>query len=98
MKGRHWFVPPSELDKLDADGRIHWPVKKAGVPQLKRYADEQLGVPPQDVWTDIKPLHNLAAERLGYPTQKPETLLERIIEISSNPGDLVLDPLQRFRW
>jgi len=91
-KGRHWFVPPAELDKLDAEGKIHWPAKQGGVPMLKRYLDEQLGVPLQDVWTDLPPLHNLAAERLGYPTQKPEALLERIIRASSNEGDVVLDP------
>jgi len=50
------------------------------------------GVPLQDVWTDIPPMHNLSAERLGYPTQKPLALLERIIQTSSNPGDVVLDP------
>jgi DNA modification methylase len=91
-KGRHWFVPPSELDKLDDAGKIHWPKKAGGVPMLKRYSDEQAGVPLQDVWTDIRPMHNLAAERLGYQTQKPEALLERIIRASSNEGDVVLDP------
>jgi site-specific DNA-methyltransferase (adenine-specific) len=91
-KGRHWQVPPRVLDKWDAAGRIHWPKKKDGVPQFKRYADGMPGVPLQDIWTDIPPLHNLAAERLGYPTQKPETLLERIIKASSNEGDVVLDP------
>ncbi|MFC4455598.1 DNA methyltransferase [Deinococcus sonorensis] len=91
-KGRHWAVPPDELDRLDSIGRIHWPAKAGGVPQLKRYADEQKGVPLSDVWTDIKPLHNLAQERLGYPTQKPLALLERIVRASSNPGDVVLDP------
>lgn len=90
-KGRHWFVPPSELEKLDKQGKIHWPAKKGGMPMLRRYHDEQPGVPLQDVWSDIKPAHNLAAERMGYPTQKPEPLLERIITCSSNPGDLVLD-------
>lgn len=91
-KGRHWSVPPPELDKLDAAGKIHWPAKEAGVPMYKRYADEQPGVPLQDIWTDIPPMHNLAKERLGYPTQKPEALLERIIKASSNEGDVVLDP------
>ncbi len=90
-KGRHWSVPPAELDKLDVAGRIHWPEKTGGVPQLKRYADEQSGVPLQDLWTDIRPLHNLSRERAGYPTQKPEGLLERIIGASSDEGDLVLD-------
>ena len=50
------------------------------------------GIPLQDLWTDIKPIGAQAAERLGYPTQKPQALLERIIEASSNPGDIVLDP------
>lgn len=91
-KGRHWFVPPEELDQLDAEGKIHWPAKQGGVPQLKRYLDEQPGVPLQDVIVDIPPLHNLAQERLGYQTQKPVALLERILAASTNPGDLVLDP------
>jgi DNA modification methylase len=90
-KGRHWFVPPTELDKLDAAGKIHWPAKDGGMPMLKRYLDEQVGVPLQDVWDDITPIHNLGAERFGYPTQKPETLLERVIRASSNEGDLVAD-------
>ncbi len=90
-KGRHWSLPPAELEKLDAVGRIHWPAKEGGMPMLKRYADQQPGVPLQDLWTDIAPLHNLAAERVSYPTQKPEALLERIIEASSDEGDLVLD-------
>ena len=90
-KGRHWFTAPSELDKLDASGKIHWPAKEGGMPMLKRYLDEQQGVPLQDVWDDITPIHNLGAERAGYPTQKPETLLERILKASSNEGDLVAD-------
>ena len=62
------------------------------IPQLKRYIDEQRGRPLNDVWADIPPLNSQAAERLGYPTQKPVALLERIIEASTKPGDLVLDP------
>jgi site-specific DNA-methyltransferase (adenine-specific) len=105
-KGRHWAVPSmadqvlglkgmsphAKLTALDQAGLIHWPQKKAGMPMFKRYADLMPGVPLQDVWTDIPPLHNLAAERLGYPTQKPEALLERIIRASSHEGDTVLDP------
>jgi DNA modification methylase len=105
-KGRHWAVPSmadvvlglqglsphAKLTALDREGLIHWPQKKGGVPMFKRYADLMPGVPLQDVWTDIPPLHNLAAERLGYPTQKPEALLDRIISASSNEGDTVLDP------
>jgi DNA modification methylase len=62
------------------------------VPQLKRYLDEQRGLPLDDVWTDIPPLNSQAQERLGYPTQKPLALLERILKVSSNEGDVVLDP------
>jgi site-specific DNA-methyltransferase (adenine-specific) len=62
------------------------------VPRVKRYLDEQEGWPLDDVWEDIPPLNSQAKERLGYPTQKPVALLERIIQASSNPGDLVLDP------
>jgi DNA modification methylase len=91
-KGRHWAYPPSQLEKFDVAGRLHWPTKKAGMPRLKQYPEDLPGVPLQDVWTDIRPLHNLSAERLGYPTQKPQALLERIIKASSNEGDVVLDP------
>lgn len=91
-KGRHWAYPPAKLDDLDAKGRVHWPDKKGGMPRLKQYPEDLSGVPLQDVWTDIKPLHNLAAERLGYPTQKPVALMDRILAASSNEGDVVLDP------
>ena len=66
--------------------------KPGSVPRLKRYLDEQEGTPIDDIWDDILPIQAQAAERLGYPTQKPLALLERIINASSNPGDLVLDP------
>ncbi|MBP6965776.1 MAG: site-specific DNA-methyltransferase [Armatimonadetes bacterium] len=82
----------ARLDKLDEVGMIHWPKKEGGVPQGKRYLDAALGIPMQDIWPDIKPIHNIAAERMGYPTQKPLALLERIISASSNPGDIVFDP------
>jgi site-specific DNA-methyltransferase (adenine-specific) len=104
-KGRHWAIPrdipalkglvsatsQEKLDALDAAELIHWPQKEGGVPQFKRYADQQPGVPLQSVWDDISPLHNLSQERLGYPTQKPLELLERMIRASSNPNDIVLD-------
>jgi hypothetical protein len=80
------------LDALDTAGRIFWPKAKGGIPMLKRYLEEARGVPPLDVIGDISPLNNVAAERLGYPTQKPVALLERLISASSNPGDTVLDP------
>jgi adenine specific DNA methylase Mod len=66
--------------------------KPGTVPQMKRYLDEQEGIPLDDVWVDIFPLNSQAQERLGYPTQKPQALLERIIETSSKKGDIVLDP------
>ena len=62
------------------------------VPRLKRYLDEQRGRPHGDLWADIPPINSQAKERLGYPTQKPEALLERIVSASSNEGDVVLDP------
>lgn len=62
------------------------------VPRMKRYLDEQEGLPLSDVWADIPPLNSQAQERLGYPTQKPVALLERIVAASSNEGDVVLDP------
>ena len=66
--------------------------KPGAVPRYKRYLDEQRGKPLGDVWVDIPPINSQAQERLGYPTQKPVALLERIINASSNPGDWVLDP------
>lgn len=66
--------------------------KPGAVPQLKRYLDEQEGRPVDSVWSDIPPINSQAAERLGYPTQKPEALLERVLNASSNPGDIILDP------
>ena len=91
-KGRHWAYPPTELDRLDAEGKVHWPAKAGGMPRLKRYLKEQAGMPAQDVITDIQPMHNLAKERLGYPTQKPIALLDRIIRSASDRGDVVFDP------
>ena len=88
-KGRHWAFVREDLDRLDAEGRIHWP--KVGVPRLKRYADEVEGVTLQDIWADVKIIHNQSTERVGYPTQKPESLAERIVRACSNEGDLVLD-------
>jgi DNA modification methylase len=93
VKGRHWAYHPDVLEKLDSENRIHWP--KRGVPRLKNYADENEGITLQDVWTDIRKIHNQSKELLGYPTQKPEALLERIIRASSNPGDLIIDIFAR---
>jgi hypothetical protein len=61
------------------------------MPRLKQYLEDMPGVPLQSIWSDIRPIHNLSQERLGFPTQKPLALLERIIKASSNPGDMVLD-------
>jgi DNA modification methylase len=91
-KGRHWGSPPSVLDELDRTGRVHWPKKKGGMPRLKQYPEDLPGVALQDIWADIKPLHNLSKERLGYPTQKPIALMKRVIAASSNPGDVIFDP------
>lgn len=90
-KGRHWAHPPSVLEELDRAGRVHWPRKEDGMPRLKQYPEDLPGLPLQDVWTDIRPMHNLSSERTGYSTQKPEALLQRIIEVSSSEGDIVLD-------
>ncbi len=77
--GQHWKFKIETLDQLDADGRIYWPPGGKGFPQIKRYRDELKGLAVGDIWTDIDKLNPKAAERLGYPTQKPEALLERII-------------------
>jgi len=81
----------AKLDLLEQEGLIYWP-PKGKVPQFKRYYSADKGTPIQDVIGDIDPLGAQAAERLGYPTQKPLALLERIIQASSNDGDVVLDP------
>jgi len=80
------------LDKLDEVGLIFWPEKKGGRPRYKQFLADARGVPLQDVWTDIDAINSQAQERLGYPTQKPQSLLERIILSSTKEGDLVLDP------
>jgi len=93
-----WRYQKETMAKLDAEGRIWYPRKKDGSldttkrPQLKRYLEEMPGTVMGAVWTDIPPINSQAQERLGYPTQKPLALLERIISASSNEGDLVLDP------
>jgi site-specific DNA-methyltransferase (adenine-specific) len=80
-----------KLDLLDSAGYIVWPAR-GRVPQYKRYLEMSEGNPIQDVITDIQPIGAHARERLGYPTQKPIALLERILQASSNEGDIVLDP------
>ena len=88
---RVWRWTKERMQKAYEDGLVVQ-AKPGGVPSLKRYLDEQEGNPIDDVWTDIAPLQGSSRERLGYPTQKPMALLERILEASSNPGDVVLDP------
>jgi hypothetical protein len=78
------------MERLDNEGRLHY--SKTGYVRQKLYLDESKGVPVQDLWSDISSLSGAHSERLGYQTQKPEALLERIIKASSNEGDVVLDP------
>jgi DNA modification methylase len=103
-KGRHW-APPRKfpggemvpkpvlqaLDYLDSIGRIAWP-KNSGVPRFKRFLEDMDGVQIQDVIEDISPISAHGKERLGYPTQKPVALLDRIIKASTKKGDVVFDP------
>jgi DNA modification methylase len=103
--GRHWAIPgevmrryklegktvQDRLDALDAAGLIYWSKVEDATPRLKWYADELGGMAIGTVWTDIPPIGAQATERLGYPTQKPLALLERVINASSNENDIVLD-------
>jgi site-specific DNA-methyltransferase (adenine-specific)/adenine-specific DNA-methyltransferase len=106
QKGRHWAFPKymrpklknpdtddllGAFEELDAMGRVHWPDKEGGAPSFIQYEEEMEGVELQSVWTDISPVSAQAIERCGYNTQKPESLIERILLSSSNPGDLVAD-------
>jgi len=93
-----WRFSKERMAEYDESGLIWYPTKANGSfdttkrPRFKRYLDEQKGTKLTTIWTDIPPLNSRAQERLGYPTQKPRALLERIIAASSNPGDVVLDP------
>jgi DNA methylase len=103
-KGRHWTTPgfvsdivagkttKDALDALEMAGRLFWPKAKGDIPMRKRHLTAAPVIPPLDVITDIRPLNNVVAERLGYPTQKPVALLERFIQALSRPGDTILDP------
>jgi site-specific DNA-methyltransferase (adenine-specific) len=90
--GMHWVTTPDKLNEYETQGKILWPKKEDGIPRLKYYLDESPGVPVNDMWNDINLLGSSSSESLGYPTQKPQALLERIVAASSNPGDVVLDP------
>lgn len=85
-----WRYPIERMRELEANGRIRY--TKSGMAEYIRYLDEMPGMPVQDIWDDIPPINSQAREHMGYPTQKPEALLERIIRTSSNEGDIVLDP------
>ncbi|MFX4088621.1 DNA methyltransferase [Sphingobium yanoikuyae] len=87
-----WRVSHAVMEQLDKENRLAFPRTATGRIARKHYLSEQEGRKLADVWTDLPPLQAASAERLGYPTQKPRTLLERIIATSSNPGDVVLDP------
>jgi DNA modification methylase len=87
-----WAISKEKMALWDKEGRLHFPSSKSGRIQRKRYLDELEGEEVQNLWDDILPISSQAAERLGYPTQKPEALLERIINASSEKGDVVLDP------
>ena len=92
-----WRYEKATMERLDKEGKINYPKNKDGTPDftkrlsLKRFLSEQKGTLLGSVWTDIQNLQALAKERIGYPTQKPEKLLQRIIEMASNEGDTVLD-------
>ncbi len=87
-----WAISLENMRKLDRQNKLFFPAKEDARLRKKIYLDESLGVPLTDVWDDLPPIHASAQERLGYPTQKPVALLERILSASSNPGDVVLDP------
>lgn len=90
-----WRVPLSTMERLDSENKLHFTntkdPSKIGI-RLKRYLDENKGRTLQSLWDDIPPINSQAKERMGYPTQKPEALLERIIQASSYDGDMILDP------
>lgn len=87
---RYWQYSKENMNKLYESGKIYQG-QSGQVPRRKMYLDESQGIPVQDIWTDIVPVQGGAIENVGYPTQKPEALLERIIKIASNEGDLVFD-------
>ncbi|PAW76984.1 MAG: site-specific DNA-methyltransferase [Verrucomicrobia bacterium Tous-C9LFEB] len=86
-----WMISKEKMEQWDREGRLHFPEDKNSRIRRKSFADELKGMPIQNLWTDISEINSQAAERMDYPTQKPESLLERIIQASSNEGDLVAD-------
>ena len=89
-EGRMWSYTKENMERLEAEGRIFY--TKNGYPRLKQYLEDMDGMPAQSIWTDVLNLRSWHKEDLGYDTQKPLALLERIINTSSNEGDIVLDP------
>ena len=87
-----WAISKEKMEKWDKEGRLCFPNKKSGRIRRKRYLYELKGFPVQNLWDDIQMVSSQSGERLGYPTQKPVALLERIIKTASNEGDIVLDP------
>jgi DNA modification methylase len=88
---RYWRYSQDKMRELIEAGRVVQ-LTPGAVPRYKRYLDEMPGMPLQDIWTDIHPVQSRSKESLGYPTQKPLALLERIVRMASHPGDMVLDP------
>lgn len=86
---RNWRCPIETMRRYESEDRLYY--TREGLARIKRYFDEVKGNPPADVWSDIFPVNSQAAERVNYPTQKPESLIERVINASSNVGDIVLD-------
>ena len=87
-----WAVSRARMEQMEAEDRLYIPEDTSKRIRRKRYLDELEGETVDSLWDDISPINSQAAERLGYPTQKPLALLERIIHASSNPGEVVLDP------
>ena len=87
-----WAISLEKMKQFDKEGRLHFPQNKNGRIQRRRFLDELQGKPIQSIWDDIEIVTAHSKEKIGYPTQKPEALLERIIKCASNEGDVVLDP------
>lgn len=87
-----WAITKEKMEQWDREGRLYFPKNKDGRIARKRFLDELKGMPIQNLWTDIPEINSQAQERLGYPTQKPLALLERIIQASSKEGEVTLDP------
>ena len=86
---RLWRCPKSTMEKYEKEGRLTYTGK--GLVRYKQYLEEMKGLPVQSVWDDVSKIHHLANERVDYPTQKPESLMSRIISASSKENDIILD-------